>query len=974
MSDYRIEDRAMRGTISITSFVALSFALALVPAVALGSEVLTRGIWVDGNSHEYVVVSFPGEVWDVAQDDMEVLLPGFHLATVTSQEEQDFISDLLSGDGISGQFWLGGFQDPIDEPIPDEGWTWVTQESWVYTNWLDGEPNDGGSGLEQHLALLGSGWNDEGSLIARITGYIAEGGVTGLNLVVDSPLDMGDVNPGDGLCATAMAICTLRAAIEESNAYEGPDSITLPADTYVLSSTLTVFDGLSLVGEDKDTTIIDANGAKFALTTLGGGALDSVTVRGSTQAGIWAEGGLSLISSRVRDNSGYGVVCWGFVDHLYISILDSEISGNSLDGVSVANCTAEIVGSSITHNGGRGVSADEGGGAAVVTLEYSYVADNLEGGLEGSGTSSFTLRSTTVANNIAAYGAGYASDGCSTLTSVNSTFSGNRATGHGGAIYQPSNYCAIKGTSLINTTITENVADSDDDGIGDGGGIFSADDCCGGDELTTIKGTILAENEDLSGEAPDCGGPEDLISAGFNLIGDTAGCSMVGDTSSDITGVDPVLGPLADNGGLTPTHRPLDSLSLAIDAIPPGDCAVSIDQRGIARPQGLGCDIGSVEVELAVSFVSELHLVDEYAGVAEVGVLLVGTAGAEGVLVSYRTVDANSTATEGEDYMAVDDTLVWGEGESGIQTISVPIIDDDVDESDKPGNAPHEWEVFSVELYDPVNTSFRDGVTPEATVVILDDDGPPKLAFSASIYTAGESSGFATIGVVPDKAVDDPNRTFEVSYSATAGTATAGADFTAVSGTFTWGVGDMSAKEFQVPIVPDGIHEDTESVILQLGSPVYGQLGTPSEATLEIVDDDPLGEVYLVSELYLVDETAGTAEIDVQLVGSTGANGAEISYEASAGTAIDGQDFTRTTGSLSWPPGPDGGVRTFSVPILDDDVADGDKTVVLTLSGETGILLGEPSTGELLIKDNESRIFADGFESGDTSAWSSIMQ
>jgi len=100
MSDYRIEDRAMRGTISITSFVALSFALALVPAVALGSEVLTRGIWVDGNSHEYVVVSFPGEVWDVAQDDMEVLLPGFHLATVTSQEEQDFISDLLSGDGF----------------------------------------------------------------------------------------------------------------------------------------------------------------------------------------------------------------------------------------------------------------------------------------------------------------------------------------------------------------------------------------------------------------------------------------------------------------------------------------------------------------------------------------------------------------------------------------------------------------------------------------------------------------------------------------------------------------------------------------------------------------------------------------------------------------------------------------------------------------------------------------------------------
>ena len=55
------------------------------------------------------------------------------------------------------------------------------------------------------------------------------------------PARLGDVNPGDGLCATAMATCTLRAAIEESYAYEGPaDSITLPADTYVISSSLIV--------------------------------------------------------------------------------------------------------------------------------------------------------------------------------------------------------------------------------------------------------------------------------------------------------------------------------------------------------------------------------------------------------------------------------------------------------------------------------------------------------------------------------------------------------------------------------------------------------------------------------------------------------------------------------------------------------------------------------------------------------------
>ncbi|MGB5295577.1 MAG: choice-of-anchor Q domain-containing protein [Thermoanaerobaculia bacterium] len=597
MSDYRIEDRAMRGTISITSFVAFSFALALVPAVALGSEVLTRGIWVDGNFHEYVAVSFPGEVWDVAQDDMEVLLPGFHLATVTSQEEQDFISDLLSGDGISGQFWLGGLQDPIDEPIPDEGWTWVTQESWVYTNWRAGEPNDGGvAGLEQHLALLGSGWNDEGSLIARITGYIAEGGVTGLNLVVDSSLDLGDVNPGDGLCATAMATCTLRAAIEESNAYEGLDSITLPADTYVITSSLTVFDGLNVLGEDRDTTIIDADGADVALYIDpsfyldSDVTIDSVTVRGSSQAGIdVVDGVLSLISSRVRDNSKYGVRCgYGLPE---LSIVDSEVLENGSDGVLVVDCFAWIVGSSISHNKGRGVVALEGTSSASATLEDSYVGENLEGGLLGAGLASVNLRSTTVANNTAANGAGYLSDTCAVIDAVNSTFSGNRATGHGGGIYIPDAYCGA--SSLSHTTIAENVADSDADGIGDGGGIFSA--VPPSFYEFSIKGTLLAKNVDLSGEAPDCAGPEAPVSAGFNLIGDTGGCSIVGDVSSDITNVDPVLGPLADNGGMTPTHRPLVQ-SPAINVIPADDCTVNVDQRGVIRPQPPGCDIGSVEV------------------------------------------------------------------------------------------------------------------------------------------------------------------------------------------------------------------------------------------------------------------------------------------------------------------------------------------------------------------------------------------
>jgi len=90
------------------------------------------------------------------------------------------------------------------------------------------------------------------------------------------------------------------------------------------------------------------------------------------------------------------------------------------------------------------------------------------------------------------------------------------------------------------------------------------------------------------------------LSDGDNLIGDGNATGNF-NQGGDQTGVaDPGLGPLADNGGPTETHAPMAG-SPAIDAVtgtcpPPAD-----DQRGVARPQGAACDIGSVEVMAAPS-------------------------------------------------------------------------------------------------------------------------------------------------------------------------------------------------------------------------------------------------------------------------------------------------------------------------------------------------------------------------------------
>jgi len=84
-------------------------------------------------------------------------MPG-HLATITSQEEGDFVASWIP----AGNFWIAGYQDPEISP-PAQDWHWSTAEPWGYTSWATNEPNDYyGAGVESCLELYspGMGWND----------------------------------------------------------------------------------------------------------------------------------------------------------------------------------------------------------------------------------------------------------------------------------------------------------------------------------------------------------------------------------------------------------------------------------------------------------------------------------------------------------------------------------------------------------------------------------------------------------------------------------------------------------------------------------------------------------------------------------------------------------------------------------------------------------------------------------------------
>jgi photosystem II stability/assembly factor-like uncharacterized protein len=113
------------------------------------------------------------------------------------------------------------------------------------------------------------------------------------------------------------------------------------------------------------------------------------------------------------------------------------------------------------------------------------------------------------------------------------------------------------------------------------------------------------------------------------------------------------------------------------------------------------------------------------------------------------------------------------------------------------------------------------------------------------------------------------------------------------------------------------------------------------------------GAFQLSSTTYSANENGGTATITVNRVGgSTGA--VTVQYATSDGTATGGSDFTSTSGTLSWAAG-DVAPKTFTIPIIDDSLVEGNETVNVTLTNPTGgATLGAPASGVLTIVDNDT--------------------
>jgi Calx-beta domain/Peptidase_C39 like family len=205
-------------------------------------------------------------------------------------------------------------------------------------------------------------------------------------------------------------------------------------------------------------------------------------------------------------------------------------------------------------------------------------------------------------------------------------------------------------------------------------------------------------------------------------------------------------------------------------------------------------------------------------------------------------------------------------------------------------------------------------------------------------------------------------QTVTVLYATSDGTATAGSDYTATSGTLTFAPGDTS-KTISVPITNDSSVEGDETFTVTLSSPTNATLGSTTTHIYTILNDDNYGSIQLSSATYSVGEAGGTVTITATRTGgSSGTVG--VSYSESNGTATAGSDYTSTSGNLSWSNG-DTANKTFTVAITNDTLHEPNETFTVTLSSPTGgATPGSPSSAAVTITDDDASSNVYNFTTG----------
>jgi hypothetical protein len=281
------------------------------------------------------------------------------------------------------------------------------------------------------------------------------------------------------------------------------------------------------------------------------------------------------------------------------------------------------------------------------------------------------------------------------------------------------------------------------------------------------------------------------------------------------------------------------------------------------------------------------------------------------VTIDYGTADA--TAVQPGDYTSTNNTLTFTPGQT-TKTVTVNAKGDTTDEID---------ETFAVNLTNAVNATITDA---QGTGTITDDDLPPTLSLgNASVAEGDTGTSPITFTVFLSGA---SGKTVAVDYTTSDLSATQPADYATATGTVTFTPGQTS-RIATVNAKGDTIDEEDETLAVDLSNPSNATLaGTQGMGT--ITDDDAPPSIS-VNDATAVEGNAGTtpATFTVSLAGPS-AKPISVDYAISDGTAEDPDDFTSTSGTLTFDPGDV--TKQVSVDVKGDTLNEADETFTVDLS------------------------------------------
>ena len=325
------------------------------------------------------------------------------------------------------------------------------------------------------------------------------------------------------------------------------------------------------------------------------------------------------------------------------------------------------------------------------------------------------------------------------------------------------------------------------------------------------------------------------------------------------------------------------------------------------------------------------------------GLLLITRSGpTTGPLTVYYGV--TGSALHGTDYIALPGQIVIPAGAASVPLVITP-YDDDLGESDP------ETVVFNLTTY---NGIYQLGTAFSATVNIADNDDLPLVSVRANT-TAGEPS---TTGSFIIRGIGSASGNITVNYTL-GGSATAGSDYTAPTGSVTLSAASANEVTVNIPVINDSLAEDTETIVMTLTPGAGYRIFNDGSASLRLEDEDS-GDRVMVSAWHDSVAEATTADTGKFYFSRKNTTGdLTVSY-AIGGTAINGSDYAALSGSLVIPDGASG--ADLVITPVNDTAVEGSETVTLTVLAGPGYGADLPSSATLHIADNETPPVIVGFQ------------